>query len=860
MDSPPHAPQQQDDLPGNISSSLEERLAAAERRAEAAEREAARLRAQLAALEQTLARAEAYFGDTLEDVFGSFPGRATAAEHGAVPLSPKHVSACDDNDDDNAPIDIGFSHRFDAAPRVACWLVLRRAGPAPPPAATAAHADMRPKDPLVVRVPAPCVAATARYATVRLDRATRALVRSHSALCARANAPAAPAGSGAPVRVVLQWTAWTAPAVDAAAAEAIEQVYAAPPTLTRELADVVKKCAGRLDARGALDQTLLHAAAATGNAALAEWLVAHGAAVDARDAQGWTPLLLAVAARHAALAAWLLARGADARRTCERGYSALHLLCRGEGGVDAAQLRLADALLAAGLAVDARTDRGETPLLYLCRRHAHCVPLARELLARGADPARADAAGTTPLLVAVRTHNVPLAEVLVAHGARPGAPAPAAAPRLPFPLSVPLSLEAPSLSLSTSGGSGSSGDSSSSSKDNGNGSILPGLPQQKQEQEQQQERQQQQEQEQQGGVQSQTPPKSVSPMALAIRMRSSSLVRALAGPPRHTLTDALWLCVLALLEPRDLCAAAAVSRAWHRMAFALLQTPHYWHRRCGLTRAQYAQYLDLRRQMRARTRLGPAHAALGTVTVAPVPPEGVPAGTPRVTIAVQGLPGAGKSAFIRSFCERTPVAAVVAPTATGTATTPTATPPLTGHALVRSTGTETGAAAVEVVLVEVPPGAGTEGAAVWRAAAATVVVCDTAAAGPDAGATAQHFAAVWRARCGARRAGRVVLAASRCDARTSWHFATALALLQHAAVARLPCFETSAAAPGGVDAAVLHVCAPLLARGHPATPKDDGTENAPPQPVLGTPPPESPASSPPLPQDAQKASDECRLM
>lgn len=335
-------------------------------------------------------------------------------------------------------------------------------------------------------------------------------------------------------------------------------------------------------------------------------------------------------------------------------------------------------------------------------------------------------------------------------------------------------------------------------------------------------------------------------MALAIRMRSSSMVRALAGPPRHTPPDALWLYILALLEPRDLCAAGAVSRAWHRMAFALLQTPHYWRSRCGLTRAQYVQYLDLRRQMRARTRT----PTPGTVVVTPLPSVGsgtsstasIPADTPRLTVAVQGLPGAGKSAFIRAFCERALVSDTSAITTATSATTK-------GRALVR---TESGAA-VEVVLVEVPPDARDD--AVWRAADATVVLCDAGGAAPDAAATAAHFAGVWRARAGAQRAGAVVLAASRCDVRTSWHFAAALALHQHAAVARLPCFETSAAASAGADAPVLHLCAPLLARHAPPVPTDSTVVEDAPPPVLGTPP----LGIPPLGAH-RAAADECRLM
>lgn len=311
-------------------------------------------------------------------------------------------------------------------------------------------------------------------------------------------------------------------------------------------------------------------------------------------------------------------------------------------------------------------------------------------------------------------------------------------------------------------------------------------------------------------------------MSLAIKMRNNSMVKVLAGPPRHTPTDAQWLYILALLEPRDLCAAAAVSRAWHRRAFVLLQTPLYWARRCGLAREQYRQYLDLRRQMRARTRAALPHALPGVYSVHPLPPD-APSNTPssssssddeddedthfpseRITIAVQGLPGSGKSAFIRCFCNLEYVTPESNTSTNNPSTTATTWTPTKGRALVRTGG----GSAVEVVMVEVgPDGAGADGAD------ATVVLCDTGAAGPDPAAVAQHFAAVWRARCAAPGAGRVVLAASRCDVRTTRHYANTLALLQHAAVAGLPYFETSAAAapaPFGVDDVVLHLCARLF--------------------------------------------------
>jgi len=70
-------------------------------------------------------------------------------------------------------------------------------------------------------------------------------------------------------------------------------------------------------------------------------------------------------------------------------------------------------LLERGASVDAKTDRGATPLLY-----AMCAgtQVAKALLERGADANSTSGSGLTPLLAATDCENLPLVELLLTSG------------------------------------------------------------------------------------------------------------------------------------------------------------------------------------------------------------------------------------------------------------------------------------------------------------------------------------------------------------------------------------------------------------------------------------------------------------
>lgn len=119
------------------------------------------------------------------------------------------------------------------------------------------------------------------------------------------------------------------------------------------------------------------------------------------------------------MVATLLAAGADVSDATCRDQAALHV---------AAELlfeEVVPVLLAAGAAVNAADYRGWTPLHGVCSttvrvrdgdvsRPQPAVVVARALLAAGADPARRDTGGCTPLALAVEHRRSELVELLLA--------------------------------------------------------------------------------------------------------------------------------------------------------------------------------------------------------------------------------------------------------------------------------------------------------------------------------------------------------------------------------------------------------------------------------------------------------------
>lgn len=168
----------------------------------------------------------------------------------------------------------------------------------------------------------------------------------------------------------------------------------------------------------------LHIAAEIGNPATLTQLFKAGARVDGVD-----QVLRRTALHHAALGdkpavvGMLIDYGLKIHALDKMGATALHIAA---GSFFAERIDIASMLIAGTADVNARNSQGETPLHYAIKDYrSPMTPITREdrskmlqfLLDNGAHIDAPDNKGTTPLMLAVRTNNVPAITFLLQAGA-----------------------------------------------------------------------------------------------------------------------------------------------------------------------------------------------------------------------------------------------------------------------------------------------------------------------------------------------------------------------------------------------------------------------------------------------------------
>jgi len=153
-----------------------------------------------------------------------------------------------------------------------------------------------------------------------------------------------------------------------------------------------------------------------GHLAQARQLIESGADVNERNDLGAPILLHAVFDGDAELVKLMLSKGADVNAMGLHRTTALHL---------ANKKGMAAVLLAYGAKVDAATDNGETPLHWAAKRvnelgrQVDSLEFARVLIEHGADVNKEAKSlmNATPLNLAAASNNIPVATLLLEHGA-----------------------------------------------------------------------------------------------------------------------------------------------------------------------------------------------------------------------------------------------------------------------------------------------------------------------------------------------------------------------------------------------------------------------------------------------------------
>lgn len=154
----------------------------------------------------------------------------------------------------------------------------------------------------------------------------------------------------------------------------------------------ILKCHDGLSAKDMMGNSPLHLSLLYNSVTHAFYMVAlfGWRCANEKNACGQTPLHLACSRGFFHVILLLLRRGADAKSVDQEDRSALHYLCDAKNLPLVVLQSIIDALLQAGVSLEARNRPGETPLVTAWNRQN--MPLVYELLKRGADPVPLSAA------------------------------------------------------------------------------------------------------------------------------------------------------------------------------------------------------------------------------------------------------------------------------------------------------------------------------------------------------------------------------------------------------------------------------------------------------------------------------------
>jgi len=157
-------------------------------------------------------------------------------------------------------------------------------------------------------------------------------------------------------------------------------------------------------------ETPLHHAVVQRSPAMVQFLIAHGADVNERDRDGWTPIMTAAYCDDSEDVKVLASHGADPNAVSNQKLTALGVAA--QYGKYKAALTLIEVGADPGRPVG---DGGYTPLMLASANDAQ--PLARALLAKGADVNAKNSGGVTALMMAAANGRAEMIELLMRAGA-----------------------------------------------------------------------------------------------------------------------------------------------------------------------------------------------------------------------------------------------------------------------------------------------------------------------------------------------------------------------------------------------------------------------------------------------------------